>query len=238
MPQPRHSKFIKIRVILISIMTLFVLGCGSSGTKKPKFQVIEEGNAESEEAIRESAKVLQKFTEAEAKIITQQGPLAGGTNMDQLIEIISKDPTTELKQFKIKGNLNLYSIAEKYTGNWSNWAYLFLLNQGNFQPSESLDGKTVVITVKRRLRTKQLRWPASKDYCFSIRKTVLSKKKHDLIKYTIKKDDTLQKISQQHYGTTRRWIEIYSLNCEKLKSNDLIRVGTTIKLMSPAEYSK
>ncbi len=48
--------------------------------------------------------------------------------------------------------------------------------------------------------------------------------------YTVMKDDTLQKISEKFYGTTKRWNEIYELNKDVLKSPDKLYPGKTIKI--------
>ena len=46
--------------------------------------------------------------------------------------------------------------------------------------------------------------------------------------YKVEKNDTLQKISQKLFGTTKRWNEIYKLNKDKLKSPDKLYSGQTI----------
>ena len=50
-------------------------------------------------------------------------------------------------------------------------------------------------------------------------------------KYTVKKGDTLQKISDKMYGSTKKWQKIYDANKDVLKSPDLIKVGQ--KLVIP-----
>ena len=49
-------------------------------------------------------------------------------------------------------------------------------------------------------------------------------------KYTVRKDDTLQKISKKFYGTTRRWKELYNVNREVLKGPDEIYPGQIIEI--------
>lgn len=61
-------------------------------------------------------------------------------------------------------------------------------------------------------------------------------KEQALEDYTIQKGDTLQKVSQKYFGTTKRWREIYELNRDTLKGPDKIRVGQVIKV--PAEKLK
>ncbi len=48
--------------------------------------------------------------------------------------------------------------------------------------------------------------------------------------YTVCKGDTLQKISEQFFGTTRRWPDIFWANQDTLKSPDVIRVGQVLKI--------
>lgn len=50
--------------------------------------------------------------------------------------------------------------------------------------------------------------------------------------YTIQKNDTLQKISQKFYGTTKKWEFIYLNNKDVLKSPDSIHPGHVIKIPS------
>ncbi|MFA4888984.1 MAG: LysM peptidoglycan-binding domain-containing protein [Candidatus Omnitrophota bacterium] len=49
-------------------------------------------------------------------------------------------------------------------------------------------------------------------------------------KYTVKKRDTLQKISKYFYGTTKDWVKIYSANKDKLKGPDKIYVGQVLNI--------
>ena len=48
--------------------------------------------------------------------------------------------------------------------------------------------------------------------------------------YVVQKNDTLQKIAQHFYGTTKKWTKIYEANKEKLKTPDRIRPGQTLKI--------
>lgn len=54
--------------------------------------------------------------------------------------------------------------------------------------------------------------------------------------YTVQKGDTLQKISQKYFGTTKKWRKIYELNQDNLKTPDKIRAGQVIKV--PVEKLK
>lgn len=57
---------------------------------------------------------------------------------------------------------------------------------------------------------------------------VTSEKKYE--SYTIQKDDTLQKISEKFYGTTKKWQMLYDENKDVLKSPNNLRPGKTIKM--------
>ncbi len=48
--------------------------------------------------------------------------------------------------------------------------------------------------------------------------------------YVIQKNDTLQKISQKFYGTTKKWKFLYNVNKDVLKSPDKIYPGQKIKI--------
>lgn len=52
----------------------------------------------------------------------------------------------------------------------------------------------------------------------------------DKITITVKRGDTLQRISMRYYGTTRRWHEIFKLNSAKLNSFNSIEVGQVLEI--------
>jgi LysM repeat protein len=52
----------------------------------------------------------------------------------------------------------------------------------------------------------------------------------ELQDYTVQKNDTLQKISQKFYGTTKKWMAIYNFNKDILKSPNSIYPGQVIKV--------
>ncbi|MFH1458115.1 MAG: LysM peptidoglycan-binding domain-containing protein [Candidatus Omnitrophota bacterium] len=55
-------------------------------------------------------------------------------------------------------------------------------------------------------------------------------------KYTVQKGDTLQKISQKYFGTTKKWQKIYEANTNTLKGPDKIYVGQVLDI--PMDSSK
>lgn len=48
--------------------------------------------------------------------------------------------------------------------------------------------------------------------------------------YKVKEKDTLQKISQKFYGTTKKWFLLYKHNKDVLKSPDKVYPGTVIRI--------
>ena len=54
-------------------------------------------------------------------------------------------------------------------------------------------------------------------------------------KYTVQKNDTLQKISNKFYGTTKRWTRIYEANKDTLSGPNRIYVGQVLNI--PVEQS-
>lgn len=57
-------------------------------------------------------------------------------------------------------------------------------------------------------------------------------------KYTVAKNDTLQKISKKFYGTTKKWVKIYSANKDVLKGPDKVYPGQVINIPDIGENLK
>ncbi|MCX5694817.1 MAG: LysM peptidoglycan-binding domain-containing protein [Candidatus Omnitrophica bacterium] len=49
-------------------------------------------------------------------------------------------------------------------------------------------------------------------------------------KYTVAKNDTLQKISKKFYGTTKRWMKIYEANKDTLRGPDKLYPGQILNI--------
>lgn len=49
-------------------------------------------------------------------------------------------------------------------------------------------------------------------------------------KYTVQKNDTLQKISQKFYGTTKKWLKVYEANKDLLKGPNKIYPGQVLSI--------
>ena len=63
-----------------------------------------------------------------------------------------------------------------------------------------------------------------------ITESVPTEEKISTEKYTVQKGDTLQKISQKFYGTTKNWYKLYKTNQDVLKSPNKLRPGQTITI--------
>jgi len=54
-------------------------------------------------------------------------------------------------------------------------------------------------------------------------------------KYTVEKNDTLQKISMKFYGTTKKWTKIYNANKDVLKGPNKVYPGQTLNIPDTGE---
>lgn len=77
-----------------------------------------------------------------------------------------------------------------------------------------------------------LKEPGEKTETQTLRKQVKKQKgrKKEYKLYTVKKNDTLQKISKKFYNTTKRWMKIYEANKDILKSPDKLYTGQVLKI--------
>jgi nucleoid-associated protein YgaU len=56
-------------------------------------------------------------------------------------------------------------------------------------------------------------------------------------KYTVAKNDTLQKISKKFYGTTKRWMKIYEANKDVLRGPDKLYPGQVLNIPAGTKIS-
>ena len=54
-------------------------------------------------------------------------------------------------------------------------------------------------------------------------------------KYTVGKNDTLQKISKKFYGTSKKWMKIYNANTDVLKGPDKVYPGQVLNIPDAGE---
>ncbi len=69
-----------------------------------------------------------------------------------------------------------------------------------------------------------------RTYEVEIKEPVRPPHKYDYKDYTVEENDTLQRISQKFYGTTRRWMLIYEENKDTLDAPDKIYPGMKIRI--------
>jgi nucleoid-associated protein YgaU len=51
-----------------------------------------------------------------------------------------------------------------------------------------------------------------------------------VVKYTVKKGDTLSRIAKEHYGDASKWRPIVEANSDLIKNPDLIHVGWVLTI--------
>ncbi|MHB8154733.1 MAG: LysM peptidoglycan-binding domain-containing protein [Candidatus Omnitrophota bacterium] len=56
-------------------------------------------------------------------------------------------------------------------------------------------------------------------------------------KYTVAKNDTLQKISNKFYGTTKRWVKIYEANKDVLSGPNKLYPGQILNIPSDSKFN-
>jgi nucleoid-associated protein YgaU len=64
----------------------------------------------------------------------------------------------------------------------------------------------------------------------SVQPEITEPKSVNYEKYTVEKNDTLQKISKKFYGTTKKWMKIYEANKDSLKGPNKIYPGQVINV--------
>lgn len=60
----------------------------------------------------------------------------------------------------------------------------------------------------------------------------------DALTYAVQQGDTLQKISQRFYGTTKKWQLLYEANARVLKSADTVYPGQVLVIPGEVKYEK
>ncbi len=76
----------------------------------------------------------------------------------------------------------------------------------------------------------------NRGYLGSVETPQKASLKGNFQKYTVQKNDTLQKISQKFYGTTKKWTKIYDANSDVLKGPNKIYAGQVLNI--PVEGMK
>lgn len=94
------------------------------------------------------------------------------------------------------------------------------------RPQAAKEGADVIPAVPEQPLPQQLEQPISQ----ALEAGPAAPQAEQFDAYVVRKDDTLQKISLQFYGTTKKWMKIFEANKDKLKSPDKVRPGQTIRI--------
>ncbi len=120
---------------------------------------------------------------------------------------------------RVREGDTLWSIAQQYYGDGSQWTRLRERNQGRIMSDGQVrKGATIVIPGV----------PATAQRITPEPRTVVAKAKT----YTVQRGDTLGEISMKTLGTSRRWQEIVDLNKDRIRDPQNIPVGVELRLPS------
>ncbi|MBN3038846.1 MAG: LysM peptidoglycan-binding domain-containing protein [Candidatus Omnitrophica bacterium] len=100
---------------------------------------------------------------------------------------------------------------------WGNQGYLMGTPAQESEETEEYD-----IEQKEPARTSKVTMP--------VKSKVISEDTAKTTTYTVKKGDTLQKISQKFYGTTKKWNMLYQANKQVLENPDKVFPGQTLNI--------
>jgi nucleoid-associated protein YgaU len=133
-----------------------------------------------------------------------------------------------IKEYVVKTNETLMLIAYKLYGDYTRWRELAELNNFTQQELDSLD---------KNVKIKYLDYENSDQ---------ISQKKKSGLPYLVRKGDTLGKISNKVYYTSKKWRSIWENNIELIKDPNQIYAGFTLyyiplnvlTLLSPTDRGK
>ncbi|MFC1631795.1 LysM peptidoglycan-binding domain-containing protein [Candidatus Omnitrophota bacterium] len=111
---------------------------------------------------------------------------------------------------------------------WGNRGYLY-------GGRESVPDSVAESTESTYAAEVEIQQPPAQVEQIEITPRVTSKPKQT---YKVRKGDTLQKISQQLYGTTRKWPLLFQANQNALKDPNQIKPGQVLIVPEPGEYKK
>jgi len=96
----------------------------------------------------------------------------------------------------------------------------------SLEPEVSIEKEEEIEKIEEEILEEEAGGIEEKEEVFSLRP--LKEKEYKL--YTVKKNDTLQKISKKFYGTTKKWPLLYEENKDVIKDPDKIYPGLKIKI--------
>lgn len=156
-----------------------------------------------------------------------------------------REDVRPVRTHRVDEGETLWSIAKKYYGDGAAATELAKYNENRIGKGGMIrEGASLLIPDRGELGLSQAtpRTPTAakttetrtaKSEPKKTDTTEKGKSKSDPAKtYTVKSGDTLQKISEKHFGTTRRWMEIVAMNKDVIDDEDNVRVGTVLKIPS------
>lgn len=134
--------------------------------------------------------------------------------IEEAEQVLRRDQRTQ--DYIIQKGDTLMLIAFKVSGNYTNWRKIKALNpQLNSYANLSEGEKIKVMLINKNLPPRASGTP-----------------------YLIKRNETLQKISQNIYSTTKRWFQLYQHNKDLIKDPDIIYAGFTIYYRPAGSYQR
>jgi len=112
----------------------------------------------------------------------------------------------------------LQKISMKYYGTTRRWQEIFKLNRNHLSNRD-------LLAVGMLLKIK-----ASADTIASTDSAPATARGVEETQVKVMPGDTLQKISMKHFGTTRKWKNIFDWNRNVLGNKDIVEVGTVLRL--------
>lgn len=183
------------------------------------FQEEEQAEDESRQTGQKARQEKSVAVESEAgQAVAEKGQVPATSGKEE--ELVAGAPRPGI--YTVREGDSLQSIARRIYGQAERW---FCLVQANTRllpdpPYRILPGMELVLP--------------SGEQC---RKLALVPKLNADTTYTVQSGDTLGRISQKFYGTSRRWKEIFALNQDLLATPAALRVGQRLKIYPDTNVS-
>ncbi|MFH1797945.1 MAG: LysM peptidoglycan-binding domain-containing protein [Candidatus Omnitrophota bacterium] len=131
------------------------------------------------------------------------------------------------REYAVKEQDTLKSIARKQLGGTHRWKYLYEFNKERIENPDSLEPGTVIIIPVEQEAKQEMKQEMQNETPQEVVAPFSAARE-----YVISKNDSLWKIAKKHLGDGKRWGEIYELNKDKIKNPDKLIPGT--KILIPA----
>lgn len=142
---------------------------------------------------------------------------------EESAEEIESQIKVSTREYLVKEQDTIRSIAQEQLGAAHRWRYLYEFNQERIKDPDALEPGTVIIVPVEQEAVKKAPGKAA----LSVSGPVSTRT------YTIGKNDSLWKIARKQLGDGKRWKEIFELNKDRISNPDAIIPG--VKITIPAE---